>query len=173
MTMNRPRMLISACLLGVNCRYDGNSQTLPELSRLMERYELIPVCPEQLGGLPTPRTPSERRDGRVVARDGKDVTEAFSRGAFQVCRIARLYGAELALLKARSPSCGHGEIYDGSFTGHRVPGNGVTAEALAAMGVTLYDENDAATLAGEPGVEQVDESDESRGGSERGKELSC
>lgn len=139
-------MLISACLIGVECRYDGGGQLLPGLDELMARYQLIPVCPEQLGGLPTPRTPSERRDGRVVTRDGADVTEAFRRGAAQACRIARLYGARLALLKARSPSCGHGEIYDGSFTGRRVPGSGVTAEALAAMGITVYSEADAGTL---------------------------
>ena len=144
--MNRPPMLISACLMGVECRYDGGGQLLPRLDELMARYQLIPVCPEQLGGLPTPRTPSERRDGRVVSKDGADVTEAFRRGAAQACRIARLYGARLALLKARSPSCGHGEIYDGSFTGRRVPGSGVTAEALAAMGITVYSEADAGTL---------------------------
>lgn len=139
---NRPPMLISACLMGVECRYDGGGQALPNLTALMARYQLIPVCPEQLGGLPTPRTPSERRGDRVVARDGTDVTGAFLRGAAQVCRIAGLYGAKLALMKARSPSCGHGEIYDGSFTGRRIPGSGVTAEALAAMGVAMYSESD-------------------------------
>lgn len=143
---NRPPMLISACLMGVECRYDGGGQALPDLTALMARYQLIPVCPEQLGGLPTPRTPSERRGDRVVARDGTDVTGAFLRGAAQVCRIAGLYGAKLALLKARSPSCGHGEIYDGSFTGCRIPGSGVTAEALAAMGVAVYSEADAKNL---------------------------
>ncbi len=144
--MNRPPMLISACLMGVACRYDGGGQALPGLEALMARYQLIPICPEQLGGLPTPRTPSERRCGRVVTRDGADVTEAFRRGAAQACHIARLYGVKLALLKARSPSCGHGEIYDGSFTGRRVPGSGVTAEALAAMGITVYSEADAKAL---------------------------
>jgi uncharacterized protein YbbK (DUF523 family) len=144
------KLLVSACLLGVCCRYDGKSKLQPGMEALAEKFALIPVCPEQLGGLPTPRTPSERRYGRVVARDGADVTEAFRHGADQACRIARLYGAKLALLKSRSPSCGHGEIYDGSFTGRRIPGNGVTAEALAAMGISLYDENDAAMLAQEP-----------------------
>ncbi len=139
---NRPHMLISACLLGVNCRYDGGTQPIPELDALLERYELIPVCPEQLGGLPTPRTPSELRDGRVVTRDGRDVTDAFLHGADQVCRIAALCGSALALLKARSPSCGHGEIYDGSFTGRLIPGSGVTAQALERMGATLYSEYD-------------------------------
>lgn len=143
---NRAPMLISACLMGVECRYDGGGQALPDLEALMARYQLIPVCPEQLGGLPTPRTPSERRGDRVVARDGADVTDAFARGAAQVCRVAGLYGAKLALMKARSPSCGHGEIYDGSFTGRRIPGNGVAAEALAAMGVAVYSESDVEWL---------------------------
>ena len=143
---SRPRMLISACLLVVECRYDGGGQTLPRLEALMECYELIPVCPEQLGGLPTPRTPAERQGGRVVNREGKDVTAAFSRGAEQACQISRLYGAHLALLKARSPSCGCGEIYDGSFSGRRIPGNGIAAERLTAMGVEVYTEADAEAL---------------------------
>jgi len=143
---SRPRMLISACLLGVECRYDGSGQTLPAVDALMERYELIPFCPEQLGGLSTPRTPAERQGDRVVNREGKDVTQAFSRGAAQACHIARIYGARLALLKARSPSCGCGEIYDGSFSGHKIPGSGVAAEKLSAMGVRIYTEADAEAL---------------------------
>ena len=143
---SRPRMLISACLLGVECRYDGSGQMLSTLEALMERYELIPVCPEQLGGLPTPRTPAERQGSRVVNREGKDVTDAFSLGAAQACHMARIYGARLALLKARSPSCGCGEIYDGSFSEHRIPGSGIAAEKLAAMGVKVYTEADAEAL---------------------------
>ena len=142
----RPRALISACLLGVACRYDGTGQALESLDALMERYELIPVCPEQLGGLPTPRTPAELRNGRVITRDGADVTDAFSRGAAQTCALARLYGAKLALLKARSPSCGSGGVYDGSFTGKIVPGEGVAAGALRAMGVRVYSEENAEVL---------------------------
>ena len=142
----RPPMLISACLLGVECRYDGGAQTIPRLRELLERYQLIPICPEQLGGLPTPRTPCERRDGRVYTRDGADVTDAFLRGATQAGRIAVLYGARLALLKARSPSCGHGEIYDGSFTRRRIPGSGLAAHELETLGVTIYNENDIERL---------------------------
>ena len=151
----KPRMLVSACLLGVSCRYDGGGKALDGLERLMERYELIPVCPEQLGGLPTPRTPSERRGGRVVSRDGADVTDAFRRGADQACRLAGLYGAKLALLKARSPSCGSGTVYDGSFTGRTVPGSGVAAEALAAMGVMVYSEENLSSLFDESEVNQI------------------
>ncbi len=137
----KPRVLVSACLLGAACRYDGKSQALPGLEALLERCEVIPVCPEQLGGLPTPRTPSERREGRVVSRDGADVTDAFARGAGEALRLARLLGAECALLKARSPSCGSREVYDGSFTGRVIPGQGVTAQALTAAGIAVYDEN--------------------------------
>lgn len=143
---NRPRMLVSACLLGVECRYDGGGQAIDRVDALMARYELIPVCPEQLGGMPTPRTPAERREGRVVDRDGEDVTDAFGRGAIQACRIAALYGAKLALLKARSPSCGRGRIYDGSFTGRLVPGDGVAARALMDAGLEVYTENEIDVL---------------------------
>ena len=136
----RPRMLVSACLLGVACRYDGRGQAIPRLNELLAACEVIPVCPEQLGGLPTPRTPSERVGEKVLARDGTDVTCAFARGAAEALRLARLTGARLALLKARSPSCGSGEVYDGSFTGRTVPGNGVAAQALVDAGIEVYNE---------------------------------
>ena len=135
----KPRVLVSMCLLGVACRYDGQAKGI-DLAALASRCELIPLCPEQLGGLTTPRTPSERRGGGVVSRDGADVTEAFRRGAAQAALLAERFGARHALFKARSPSCGTREIYDGSFTGAVIPGMGVTAEALGKMGVKLYDE---------------------------------
>ena len=136
----RPRILVSACLLGVACRYDGRGQAIPRLNELLAACEVIPVCPEQLGGLPTPRTPSERVGEKVLARDGTDVTCAFARGAAEALRLAQLTGARLALLKARSPSCGSGEIYDGSFTGRTVPGNGVAAQALVDAGIEIFNE---------------------------------
>ena len=136
----RERVLVSACLLGVSCRYDGVGKALPGIEGLLARCEAIPVCPEQLGGLPTPRVPSERRDSRVVNREGADVTEAFRRGAAQALEIARLYGARFAVLKARSPSCGSREIYDGSFTGRTVPGEGITAQTLREAGIAVFDE---------------------------------
>ena len=135
------KLLVSACLLGLPCRYDGKSQALEGLDGLLERCEPIPVCPEQLGGLPTPRTPSERLGRRVISQDGADVTEAFTRGAREALRLAKLLGVRHALLKARSPSCGSRSIYDGSFTGHTIPGQGVTAEALTAAGIKVYDES--------------------------------
>ena len=126
------KLLISACLTGVNCKYDGGNNALPPetLAALRTRFELVPVCPEQLGGLPTPRVPSERVGERVLSREGADVTEAFRRGAEETLRIARQNGCRRALLKTNSPSCGSGTIYDGSFTGKLVSGDGVTAEAL-------------------------------------------
>ena len=142
------KLLISACLLGVPCRYDGKSKHLPEaqLVALREKYELLPVCPEQAGGLPTPRVPSERRGERVVNRAGQDVTVAFERGAFSTLETARREGCTLALLKERSPSCGSGAIYDGSFTGTVVPGDGVTAALLKASGLTVYGESELLNL---------------------------
>lgn len=139
-------VLISACLLGVRCRYDGGAQPQAGLQRLSALAALIPVCPEQLGGLPTPRAPSERRGDGVCDISGADVTGAFRRGAGETCRIAALSGARLALLKARSPSCGSREVYDGSFSGRLVPGSGVAAQALRDMGVRVFDETEIEAL---------------------------
>ena len=141
-------LLISECLLGVACRYDGNSRPLDSglLDRLMARYTLIPVCPEQLGGLPTPRNPSERRDSRVVMNNGVDVTAQYARGAAQALYLAQRFGCTKALLKERSPSCGSGTIYDGSFTGSLTDGWGVAAEALRDAGIAVFGENEAEAL---------------------------
>ena len=141
MQVKRPGILVSACLLGVYCRYNGERKKLDGIERLMERAELIPVCPEILGGLPTPRPPAERVGDRVMNREGVDVTEAYQRGAEETLRLAELFGVHLALLKERSPSCGAGKIYDGSFQGQIVDGSGVTAELLAAHGVSVYGES--------------------------------
>lgn len=136
----RQAILVSACLLGVACRYDGRDNAVPEVIALSERFELIPVCPEQLGGLSTPREPSERRGEGVFTRLGADVTDAFERGAHEACRLAARFGAQAAILKARSPSCGAGQIYDGTFSGKLVEGSGVTAQALSDMGVVVLTE---------------------------------
>jgi uncharacterized protein YbbK (DUF523 family) len=132
-------IIVSACLAGYRCRYDGKTVPNDEIVALVKRGEAIPVCPEMLGGLPCPRTPSERSaDGaRVLMRDGKDVTEAFERGALETLRLARLYECDRAVLKARSPSCGCGRIYDGSFSGTLRDGSGVTAELLMSSGVAV------------------------------------
>ena len=137
----KEKLLVSACLLGRRCRYDGGDNYDPAVEGLRDRYELIPVCPEQLGGLPTPRTPAERAGERVLARDGTDVTAAFRAGAERALETALSQGASRALLKERSPSCGSGGVYDGTFTGRVVPGRGVTAELLAERGVAVLGES--------------------------------
>ena len=131
------RILISACLLGARCRYDGVSKLQPWISDLAE----------QLGGLPTPRPPAERRGDRVMTRDGGDVTAQYRRGAEEALRLCRLLGCEAALLKERSPSCGSGMVYDGTFTGVLTAGEGVTAELLRAQGIPVYGESRVAELA--------------------------
>ena len=141
-------LLISRCLLGDACRYDGASKPLAAetLAALRARFDLIPVCPEVLGGLPTPRTPSERQGGRVVMKTGADVTAEYRRGAEDALRIAQENRVCAAVLKERSPSCGKGEIYDGTFTGTLKEGNGVTAEMLIDAGFAVYGESEIEKL---------------------------
>lgn len=140
---NRTKLLISACLLGVSCRYDGRSVPLPQetIAALTGKYELVPVCPEQLGGLPTPRESAERRGGAVVTSSGHDVTAQYARGAQQALYLAETLGCKSALLKERSPSCGSGEIYDGTFSGTLTPGDGVTAELFKTHGIPVCGES--------------------------------
>ena len=142
------RLLISRCLLGDACRYDGKSKPLPAetLQALRDRYALIPVCPEVLGGLPTPRTPSERQGARVVMKTGADVTAEYRRGAEEALRIAQENRVCAAVLKERSPSCGKGSIYDGTFTGTLTSGDGVTAEVLLNAGFSVYGESEIEKL---------------------------
>ncbi len=135
------KLLISACLLGTRCRYDGASKAHPLVEELAKRHTLVPVCPEQLGGLATPRPPAERRDGRVVTRDGADVTEQYRRGGEEAWRLCRLLGCQAAVLKERSPSCGQGQVYDGTFTGTLTAGDGVTAALLEEHGIPVYGES--------------------------------
>ncbi len=136
-------LLISACLLGVNCKYSGGSNALPEelLEALRKKYRLLPVCPEVAGGLPVPRLPAERRGERVVNRSGEDVTARYRSGARCALAIAEKQGCRTALLKERSPSCGSGEIYDGSFTAALVPGWGTAAEELRCAGIKVLGES--------------------------------
>lgn len=135
-------VLVSACLLGVRCRFDGGTKPDPRVLALAERCGIVPVCPEQLGGLSTPRERHERVGLRVLSETGNDATEAFERGADEAIRLAQLAGARHAVLKARSPSCGVGQIYDGTFQGRVVPGDGVLAERLRALGFALETEED-------------------------------
>ena len=127
------KILVSACLLGIPCRYDGAGKADPAIEKLRQGgHTLIPVCPEILGGLPTPRPPAERLpDGRVVTREGKDVTAEYRSGAEQALALARKQGCVLAVLKERSPSCGRGRIYDGTFSRTLIPGSGVGSHRTA------------------------------------------
>ncbi len=135
-------LLISACLLGVNCKYSGGNNRCGAAEALGKRFHLVPVCPEQLGGLPTPRTPAERQGERVLSREGTDVTAQYRRGAEETLALAKRLGCKTAVLKARSPSCGCRGIYDGTFTGTLVSGMGVTAELLVQSGIRVLSEED-------------------------------
>ncbi len=135
------RLLISACLLGCRCRYDGASKAQPLAAALAKQHELVPVCPEQLGGLATPRPPAERRGDRVVTEAGADVTAQYRRGAEEALVLYQMLGCDAAVLKERSPSCGHGQIYDGTFTGTLTRRDGVTWELLAQHRVPVYGES--------------------------------
>ena len=138
--MKKQAILVSACLLGVCCRYDGESKPCADVIALRDRFILIPICPEEDGGLPTPRTPSERVGDRVLMRDGTDVTENYLKGAKLALGRAETFGCPAAILKARSPSCGKGKIYDGSFSGNLTDRDGVAAELLQKNGVKVYTE---------------------------------
>ena len=140
------KILVSACLLGLCCRYDGKSKADPRVLALRERHELIPVCPEQLGGLPTPRPPAEIRGDRVITCQGQDVTAAYEKGAAETLRLCQLLHADGAILKARSPSCGKGQVYDGSFSGVLTPGHGVTAQLLLTHGIPVWTEDEADSI---------------------------
>lgn len=146
--MMKERLLISACLLGAKCKYTGGDNSLPgdTLEKLRERYALVPVCPETAGGLGVPREPSERQGDRVVSRAGRDVTAPYRRGAEIAWKLCTRFGCRTALLKERSPSCGCGRIYDGSFTGTLIDRNGVAAEALTERGVAVVGESEIKKL---------------------------
>ena len=138
-------ILVSRCLAGFNCRYDGGNNLVPEIRQLLEDGLAVTACPEQLGGLPTPRIPSERVGNRVVNREGTDVTAEFKAGAEAALRIARENSCRTAILKSRSPSCGKGCIYNGQFTGELVPGNGVTTDLLLHHGIEVLTEEEYLT----------------------------
>ncbi len=135
-------IIVSACLAGLHCRYDGGEKSCAAVLRLVAEGRAIPLCPEQLGGLSTPRQPAEIRGTQVVRKDGVDVSAEFERGAQEALQIARLAGAKTAILKARSPSCGCGTIYDGSFSGALVEGDGVFAALCRRSGIEVKTEAD-------------------------------
>ena len=148
-TARRPAILVSACLLNVPCNHRGLGNPSPAVAALAAEADLVPICPEAAGGLPVPRPAAEiHGDGSVRTADGTDVTDAYERGAERAVAVARAAGAGRAVLKARSPSCGCHEVYDGSFTRSLVPGEGVTAAALRRAGVDVVSEEDVVTGAG-------------------------
>ncbi|UZQ49322.1 DUF523 domain-containing protein [Clostridium kluyveri] len=145
-------ILVSACLCGINTKYNGENNLSQEVLKLIRKERIIPICPEQLGGLTTPREPCEIRGGTggdvldrkaiVVTSDGKNVTDNFLRGAYETLNIAKAFNIKKAILKSKSPSCGYNKIYDGSFKKNIIKGNGVTAELLIKNGIKIYTEGD-------------------------------
>jgi len=138
------KILVSACLLGTACRYDGESRPCEAVLALAKEHTLIPVCPEILGGLATPRLPSERVGERVMRCDGEDVTEAYQKGAQEVLRLARILDVRTAILKEKSPACGCGKIYDGTFSRTLTDGNGVLSALLIENGIRVMGETEIA-----------------------------
>lgn len=136
------KVLISACLIGDNCKYDGGNNLNPQVEALLEKYELIPFCPEQEGGLDTPRNPSEQKGDLVFMDNGKDVTYEFNKGAKKALMLCLFLNIKMAILKERSPSCGTHQIYDGSFSGAKIDGMGVTAKLLKENGIKVYSEDE-------------------------------
>lgn len=140
---NKKPILCSACLLGVRCAYDGEIHSKEQVLKLVGKENLIPICPEQLGGLTTPRIEAEIQSGnKVVNKKGEDVTKQFQKGAKETLKIAKILNIEKAILKQRSPSCGCGQIYDGTFTGKVIEGDGVTTKLLKENGIEVISEED-------------------------------
>ena len=135
-------IIVSRCLLGDNCRYKGDNCLNEKVAALKKKHTIIPVCPEELGGLPTPRDPGERVGEKVISDKGKDITEEYYRGAKFALEIALKNGADLCVFKAKSPSCGCGVIYDGTFTGNMILGDGVTTELMKKQGIRVITELD-------------------------------
>jgi uncharacterized protein YbbK (DUF523 family) len=140
----KTKILVSACLCGEACRYNGQAVPFdhPVLERWLREGRVVAFCPELLGGLPVPRGESQRRGSRVVTREGADVTEAFTRGAQASVDLARTSDAAFCLLKQRSPSCGTRIIHDGTFAGVLIPGEGLAAQALREAGFVLFGEDE-------------------------------
>lgn len=138
-------ILVSACLLGVACRYDGTGKLIDGFEELKQKHNLIPICPEIYGGLPTPREPAEKVGDRILTKTGEDVTFNYQRGAMEVLKLANMLDCSYAILKKRSPSCGYGEVYDGTFSGKLVKGNGILAELLEENGIVIIGEEELKT----------------------------
>lgn len=136
------KILVSECLLGVPCRYDGKSKPNKDVISLKDKHTLIPVCPEVLGGLKTPRVPAEIQGKNVIRADGVDVTKEYNEGAKITLDIAKREGVSLAILKSKSPSCGNKQIYDGTFNNVLIDGKGITARLFEQNGIKVIDEQE-------------------------------
>ena len=130
-------IIVSACLAGVNCNYKAKNSENASVVKLVSEGRAIIVCPEQLGGLTTPRAPAEILNGRVITKEGDDVTDAFLAGANEVLSICKKYNCRKAILKSKSPSCGSGKIRDGNFNGTLIDGDGITAGLLKEHGIDV------------------------------------
>ena len=133
---------VSSCLLGINCKYNGRSNINEGIIKLKEKYELVPICPEVLGGLPTPRIPSEIIKDKVINKEGMDVTKNYNDGANKALQILKDNNIDIVILKSKSPSCGRDKIYDGTFSHTLINGQGVSAKLFSENNITIYDEND-------------------------------
>ena len=134
--------VVSACLAGFKCRWDGKAYPCQKIIKLVKEGKAIPVCPEQLGGLTTPRIPAEQKGNKVFDKNGKDLTKAFLKGAQEVLRIAQSNNCKEAILKSKSPSCGSGKVYDGTFSGKLIKGDGICAGLLKKNGVKVFTEEE-------------------------------
>lgn len=136
------KFLVSSCLLGISCRYDQKSKACEKVLKLFDKYELIPFCPEILGGLPTPRPAAEIVGNKVINANSQDVTKEFLKGTEETIKLAKIYKIKKAIVKSKSPSCGKGKIYDGSFSKVLIAGNGLTTQALLNEGIEVITEEE-------------------------------
>ena len=144
--MSKEKILVSACFIHEGYKYSGGANINQEVIRLAEKYEFILICPEVFGGLPTPRVPSEIIGDKVCNSIGEDVTNEFHTGAYKALELAKMHGCKKAILKAKSPSCGKGKVYDGTFTHTIIDGNGIAAKLLMDNGITVYTEEELQNL---------------------------
>lgn len=138
----KEKILVSACLLGINCKYSGGNNQNEKVLEYIKDKEVIPVCPEIMGGLSTPRPPSEILNDKVMNNLNQDVTQQYKKGAEETLKLAKIFNVKKALLKAKSPSCGKGYIYDGTFSSTLIEGNGITTKLLIENGIEVITEKD-------------------------------
>ena len=144
--MKKEKILVSACFIHEGYKYSGGANINEKVIKLQEKYDFILICPEVFGGLPTPRVPSEIVGDKVCNSIGEDVTNQFLKGAYRALELAREHNCTKAILKAKSPSCGKGLVYDGTFTHTLIDGNGIAAKLLMESGITVYTEDEVENL---------------------------